>query len=84
MNTTPQDPDNPELTAREIAQAKPFTEVFPEIAAKMRARGPQKKPTKVSTTIRLDPDVLAKWRATGAGWQSRMNDALRKALPTAR
>ena len=35
--------------------------------------------TKVSTTIRLDPDVIAAFRAEGAGWQSRINDALRKA-----
>jgi uncharacterized protein (DUF4415 family) len=29
--------------------------------------------------LRLDPDVIDKFRATGAGWQSRINDALRKA-----
>ena len=35
--------------------------------------------TKVSTTIRLDPDVIAAFKQGGAGWQSRINDALRKA-----
>lgn len=35
--------------------------------------------TKVSTTIRLDPDVIEAFKAEGAGWQSRINDALRKA-----
>lgn len=30
-------------------------------------------------TIRLDHDVLAKFRATGPGWQSRINDALKRA-----
>jgi uncharacterized protein (DUF4415 family) len=34
--------------------------------------------TKVSTTIRLDPDVIEAFKAKGPGWQSRMNDALRK------
>lgn len=29
-------------------------------------------------TIRLDPDLLAHYRATGKGWQSRMNDDLRR------
>ncbi len=33
---------------------------------------------KVSTTIRLDADVLAAFRAEGAGWQSRINAALRQ------
>lgn len=35
--------------------------------------------TKVSTTIRLDPDIIAAFKAEGSGWQSRINDALRKA-----
>lgn len=35
--------------------------------------------TKASVTLRLDPDVLASFRATGKGWQGRMNAALRKA-----
>jgi uncharacterized protein (DUF4415 family) len=34
---------------------------------------------KVSTTLRLDPDVLAAFKADGAGWQTRINAALRKA-----
>lgn len=72
--------DNPEWTAEDIAKAKPFTEAFPGLAAKMRAtRGKQKAPTKVSTTLRLDRDVLERFKAGGPGWQSRMNDALRKA-----
>ena len=40
---------------------------------------PKAAVTKVSTTIRLDPDVLASFKAEGAGWQSRINDALRRA-----
>lgn len=35
---------------------------------------------KRQVTLRLDPDVLAKFRATGRGWQSRINAELRKAL----
>lgn len=43
-------------------------------------RGRPKAPvTKVSTTLRLDPDVIAHFKAEGPGWQSRINDALRKA-----
>jgi|SRR6185503_3993412 len=44
-----------------------------------RGRGPQKAPTKVSTTLRIDADVLAFFRALGPGYQSRMNEALRRA-----
>jgi uncharacterized protein (DUF4415 family) len=43
-----------------------------------RGRGPQKAPTKVLTTIRLDADVIAFFRAQGAGYQSRINEALRR------
>ena len=43
-------------------------------------RGRPKSATpKVSTTLRLDPDVLESFRAGGPGWQSRINAALRKA-----
>jgi len=35
--------------------------------------------TKVSTTLRLDPEVLEVFKSTGPGWQGRMNLALRKA-----
>jgi len=44
--------------------------------ARLRGR-PAGSGTKVSTTIRFDADVLAAFKATGAGWQTRINDALR-------
>ena len=43
-----------------------------------RGRGPQKAPTKVLTTIRLDADVIAFFRAQGAGYQTHINDALKR------
>ena len=72
--------DNPEWTDEELRRAKPFAEVFPELAKSIAKRGRQKAPTKVATSIRLDADVIAALRATGAGWQSRINDILRQAL----
>jgi uncharacterized protein (DUF4415 family) len=42
-------------------------------------RPPSANP-KQQVTLRLDPDVLEKFRATGKGWQSRINAELRKAL----
>jgi len=35
---------------------------------------------KVAISIRLDRDVLERWKASGKGWQSRINDALKSAL----
>jgi len=34
---------------------------------------------KILVTMRLDPAVVAKFKATGPGWQARINEALRKA-----
>ena len=48
-------------------------------AAKLERGRPKAAITKTSVTLRLDPDVLDTFRATGKGWQSRMNAALRKA-----
>ena len=47
------------------------------LAELRRARGPQKAPLKVPTTIRFDADVLADLKASGKGWQTRVNDAVR-------
>ena len=49
-----------------------------QAAVVQRGRPPSAAP-KVSTTLRLDPDVLARFKADGPGWQSRMNAALRRA-----
>ena len=43
---------------------------------KRRGRGPQKSPTKVLTSIRLDQEVYEYFRDSGRGWQSRINDFL--------
>ncbi len=72
--------DNPEWTAEEIANARPFAEVFPDLMESIRrSRGPQKAPTKVAVSIRLSRDVVEKFKSGGPGWQSRMDKALRKA-----
>jgi uncharacterized protein (DUF4415 family) len=43
-----------------------------------RGRPPSDAP-KEAISLRLDPDVVAHYRATGPGWQSRINAVLRKA-----
>ena len=62
------DPDNP-----------PWREEMLGPAVVRRGRGPQKAPTKVLTTLRLDADVLEYFRSTGPGFQTRINEALRAA-----
>ncbi|MDO9417338.1 BrnA antitoxin family protein [Pararhizobium sp.] len=75
------DPDDGDATEEDLAQAKPFAEVFPDLFESIRrARGrPVQEQTKTPVTIRLDPDVVEHFKGTGKGWQSRMNTALRKA-----
>ena len=45
-----------------------------------RGRGPQKAPTKVLMSVRLDADVVAFFKAMGDGYQTRINDELRKVV----
>jgi uncharacterized protein (DUF4415 family) len=78
--------DNPELTDEELAQGRPFREVFPELAKSIdetlkRQRGKQKAPTKELISLRVDRDTLQAYRATGPGWQNRMTKALRAQMP---
>ena len=73
------DPDNPEWTAGDFTRARPFAEVFPDLAASRRARGPQKEPTKVAVSLRLSRDVVERFKSGGPGWQTRIDDALKKA-----
>ena len=73
------DDDNPEWTAQMFAKARPAEEVLPPevLAAFKRPRGrPAKAAPKVRVAVRLDPDVVAHFRATGPGWQTRINEAL--------
>jgi uncharacterized protein (DUF4415 family) len=39
---------------------------------------PPKSDRKVSVTLRLDREIVERFKATGAGWQTRINAALRK------
>jgi uncharacterized protein (DUF4415 family) len=67
------DPDTYELSAREIAELKPLG------TTRRMGRPPKEKP-KEQVSVRYDADVLEAFRATGEGWQTRMNDALRAYL----
>lgn len=70
------DDEDRAITADAVADpdAQPADELFRRKIG--RPRSPNKK---LSVLLRLDPEVVALFKADGEGWQTRMNDALRKA-----
>jgi len=64
-----EDPDTRELSDREFQRLRPLGR-------------PKAKVTKERITIRLSPEVVEKFRATGSGWQARMDKALQEYLKT--
>lgn len=80
------DTDNPFWTADDWKRARPASELPPEILKafpKTRVRGPQKGPTKVPVSLRLSPEVVDHFKAGGPGWQTRIDDALRRSIKKA-
>jgi uncharacterized protein (DUF4415 family) len=85
------DDDNPEWTAEDFRRARPAAKVLGKYIGEQatqelmrRGRGrPQNPDKKVNQTLRLDPDVVAAYRNSGAGWQARMNTVLRDHMPKA-
>ena len=68
------DPDDaPEWTDEMFERAE--LRIGDTVIRPARAPGSPKRPI----SIRLDEDVLAHFRASGPGWQTRINEALRKA-----
>lgn len=83
------DPDNPEWTADDFSRAVRVEDLPAEeqdaLSAAFPATGrrlgrPPKPDRKTPVSLRLDPDVLAYFRATGDGWQSRINTVLRESM----
>ncbi|MBK8434089.1 MAG: BrnA antitoxin family protein [Chloroflexi bacterium] len=64
------DPDALPLTDQEWTQVKPL----------VRVGRPRADVTKERITIRLSRDVVEQFRATGTGWQTRIDAALREWL----
>lgn len=76
--------DNPVWGEPEFARARPAQAVLPELFGAevaeqiLKRRGrPKSAHAKVALKLRIDPDVVEAYRAQGAGWQTRINDALR-------
>lgn len=74
------DHDNPEWTEEDFRKARPASQLPPEILkAFPRTRGPQIAPKKIPVSIRLSPEVIEHFKSTGPGWQSRIDEVLKKA-----
>ena len=79
------DDDNPEWTEADFARAKRFPKGMKlkdlkpgALVRLLPKRGPQRAPTKIPVSIRLSPEVISYFKAKGPGWQSRIDEALRK------
>jgi uncharacterized protein (DUF4415 family) len=79
--------ENPVWTEETFKRARPAREVLPKLfdqstAEKMlRPRGrPKTGKARVAISLRLPPETLARWKATGPGWQTRMAEKLKRAV----
>ncbi|MDQ7014851.1 MAG: BrnA antitoxin family protein [Gammaproteobacteria bacterium] len=74
------DSDTLEWSDQMFQQAKPAESLIPEVVEtyKKAHRGKQRSPTKVQLTVRLSPEVIAYFKETGKGWQTRLDDVLKK------
>ena len=78
---TDEDGEVRELLLEDIKRFRPIAEgLSPSLAAKLglQSRRSQKQPRKERVTIPLSRDVLDKFRATGKGWETRLDAALRE------
>lgn len=64
------DPDAKELTDEQLAQLRPLSEMRP-------VGRPKAAVTKQPVSIRLSPEVIEHFKATGKGWQTRIDEALK-------
>ncbi len=84
--TSREDGLSPEWTASTFARARPARDVLPELLPAgaagrlLRPRGrPKTGNARTPISLRLPPDTLERWKATGPGWQTRMVDVLMRA-----
>ena len=79
--STDREGDVADLSRLDKAEMKTFTALPKSLQAKLKGR-PKAAVTKERITIRLSPEVVQTFRATGEGWQTRMDAALKEWLKT--
>ncbi len=80
-----QDPDDAPIVTREIAERGEWRRDGKVVRAATgtwtkAGRPPMGEEPKKQVTLRLDADLIERFRADGPGWQTRINDALRRAV----
>jgi len=76
-----QDPENPDWTAEDFRNARPFAEVFPELAKSLReGDAVVVGDPALNKVVALDRRVVEKFQSQGGDWQERINEVLRKAV----
>jgi len=73
----PYDPNDVEATRAFFAQADLIRKGK---VVRRGKRGPQKAPTKKLVSLRLSPEVVEHFKATGRGWQTRIDGALLESI----
>lgn len=77
------DVDSPEMTDAELVELRPASEMPADVFALLPKRGrgrPKSENAKVNLTLRLDPRLVEAYKATGPGWQTRMQEVLAKGI----
>lgn len=80
-NVIDRDGEVADLSRLDKADMKPFTALPKLLQAKLKGR-PKAAVTKERITIRLSPEVVQTFRASGEGWKTRMDAALKEWLKT--
>jgi uncharacterized protein (DUF4415 family) len=73
----PYNPNDAEATRAWLAQADL---IRGGKVARRGKRGPQKAPTKTLVSLRLSPEVIDHFKATGRGWQTRIDSTLLESI----
>ncbi len=70
--------ENPEWSAGDVEKSVSFAGLPAALRSTLsgRGRGQQKEPVKQLVSVRYSQEVISKFKATGTGWQTRMDKAL--------
>lgn len=72
--------EDADTTSEEMSKATTFARAFPDLAATMPIGPETAHAVKTLVSLRLSRDVVERFKADGPGWQSRIDDTLRKAV----
>ena len=68
------------MTSADFARAKRLRDAMPDVVKALKRGRPKLAHPKQRVSLRLDPEIVAAFRAKGPGWQSQINEVLGRAL----